>query len=284
VRQNAIRLAMFGLGLAATPVLAQGTGGATIAPVYPAPAPVYAAPVAQPLPAPAGYDAQSAPNPPGIRDYRVTTPAYPAPNPSALPAPAGYDAQQAPNPPGIRDFRVSSPAYPAPNPSALPAPAGHDVQMAPNAPGIPAAGAMRPATVPTTTGYIAPVAQPAPARPMPQAAANPALPMQGDVLNGGDRTSAVADSVAPTTSPVALLGQAEQAARQGRLPLASELVERAESLLLTRSTIAGTESVPVRDGAVARMAQARVALGRRDVNTATALMAEAASMTRTMGM
>ena len=61
-------------------------------------------------------------------------------------------------------------------------------------------------------------------------------------------------------------------------------MERAESLLLTRSTIAGTETVPIRDGAVARMAQARVALGRRDVNTATALMAEAAGMTRGMGM
>lgn len=242
MRSNAIRLAIFGLGLAATPALAlaQSMGGATIAPVNPAP------------------------------------------------APPGYNAQMAPNPPGIRDYRVSSPSYPAPTASALPAPAGHDIQMAPNAPGIPAAGAMAPSTTPTTTGTIAPIAQPAPIRvapaPMPQASANPALPMQGEVLNGGDRTSAVADSVAPTTSPAALLGQAEQAARQGRLPLASELVERAESLVLTRSTIAGTESMPVRDGAVARMAQARVALGRRDVNTATALMAEAASMTRTLGM
>ena len=107
---------------------------------------------------------------------------------------------------------------------------------------------------------------------------------QGPILNGGDSTSARADAVAPTTSPVALLGQAEQAARRGELPLASELVERAEALMLTRSTIAGTESIPTRDGAVAKMAEARAALGRRDVGTATMLMAEAASLTRSMGM
>ena len=107
---------------------------------------------------------------------------------------------------------------------------------------------------------------------------------QGEILNGGDRTSAQADSLATATSPVALLGQAEQAARQGRLPLASELVERAEALTLTRSTIQGTEGIPVRDGAVAKMAEARAALGRRDVSTATMLMAEAASLARSMGM
>ncbi|MBW6400129.1 hypothetical protein KPL78_19880 [Roseomonas sp. HJA6] len=239
MRQNAIRLAMFGLGLAATPALAQMQGGT-----------VYSAPVATPLPAPPGYDAQMAPNAPGIPARPVTTPAYPAPNPSALPAPAGYTPQ-----------------------------------MAPNAPGIPAPAPLRPTVVPASPGYVAPMTQPAPARPvMPQASVDPRLPMQGDVLNGGDRTAAVADSVAPTGSPTALLGQAEQAARQGRLPLASELVERAETLMLTRSTIAGTEGIPIRDGAVAKLAQARVALGRRDVTSATTLMAEAASMTRSLGM
>ena len=102
-------------------------------------------------------------------------------------------------------------------------------------------------------------------------------------LNGGDPVAAQADAAgADQVGP--LLRQAEQAARQGRLPLASEFVERAEALELTRSTLAGTETVPLRDGAVARMAAARAALARRDVPTATALMAEAASLARAPSM
>ena len=107
-------------------------------------------------------------------------------------------------------------------------------------------------------------------------ATTPAL-AQGEILNGGDRVALQADAMAAPSVP-ALLGQADQAARQGRLPLASELVERAEALALTRSTIAGTETIPVRDGAVARMAAAREALGRRDIPAATMLMAEAATI------
>lgn len=102
-------------------------------------------------------------------------------------------------------------------------------------------------------------------------------------LNGGDPVAAQADAVA-THDVASLLHQADQAARQGRLPLANELVERAESLVLTRSTIAGTETIPVRDGPVAKLAEARAALGRRDVPAATALMAEAAGMTRASEM
>jgi ElaB/YqjD/DUF883 family membrane-anchored ribosome-binding protein len=114
---------------------------------------------------------------------------------------------------------------------------------------------------------------------MPAMAQNSNAPAA--VLNGGDQVAAQADGVGtPTIS--GLLGQAEQAARQGRLPLASELVERAETLMLTRSTIAGTETVPVREGAVAKLSEARMALGRRDVPAATTAMAEAASMTRGM--
>lgn len=116
-------------------------------------------------------------------------------------------------------------------------------------------------------------------------AAMPALAQNSNapsaVLNGGDRVAAQADGVG-TPSVSGLLGQAEQAARQGRLPLASELVERAETLMLTRSTIAGTETIPVREGVVAKMAEARMALGRRDVPAATLAMSEAASMTRGM--
>lgn len=212
------------------------------------------------------------------------SPVYTVPNPVPTVPPVGYAAPVTPAP-GVGPAlgTAYSPTMPAPQayvPSTPPQGASASV---PNAPGVGEPFRQAPATVPV---YTAPAVTPIPVVPLAPVAvpANPALPMQGQVLNGGDRTSAVADGVAAQNSPVALLGQAEQAARQGRLPLASELVERAESLMLTRSTIAGTESVPIRDGAVARMAQARVALGRNDVNTATALMAEAASMSRNLGM
>lgn len=241
MRITAIRLAIFGLGLAATPALAQMYGQVQTAPLPGSP--VYVPPAAPP-------------------------PGYAAP---VTPAPGV----------GVAPGTVYSPTV-APAPTYVPtAPPTGSASITHNAPGVGEALRMNPAPTPVAPVYGAPVMAPVP---MQATTPNPALPMQGEVLNGGDRTAAVADTVAPTTSPVALLGQAEQAARQGRLPLASELVERAESLLLTRSTIAGTESIPVREGAVARMAQARVALGRGDVNTATALMAEAASMTRTLGM
>ncbi|NMJ40752.1 hypothetical protein GWK16_05835 [Roseomonas sp. JC162] len=102
-------------------------------------------------------------------------------------------------------------------------------------------------------------------------------------LNGGDRVSAQADAIA-TQQVEPLLQQAEQAARQGRLPLANELVERAEALALTRSTIVGTETQPVTSGPVARMAEARAAIARRDSSTAAMLIAEAASLARAQGL
>lgn len=102
-------------------------------------------------------------------------------------------------------------------------------------------------------------------------------------LNGGDRVGAQADRIS-THEIDPLLQRAEQAARQGNLPLANELVERAESLALTRSTIAGTEGTPVQSGAVARMAEARAAIARRDSSGAAMLIAEAASLSRAQGM
>lgn len=237
MRTTGIHLAILGLGLVSTPVLAQVQ-------TTPLPgSPVYTSP---PL-APTGSAT------------------------SVTPAPGVGVAPGTPNSPTVS----TGPAYAPPI-----APTG-SASVIHNAPGVGEALRVNPAPAPAPVApvYAAPVVSAPSVR---GAAPNPALPLQGDVLNGGDRTSARADSVAVTSSPVGLLGQAEQAARQGQLALASELVERAESLMLTRSTIAGTESVPVRDGAVARMAQARVALGRSDVNTATALMAEAASMARGM--
>ncbi|MBR0652520.1 hypothetical protein GXW78_22885 [Roseomonas terrae] len=114
---------------------------------------------------------------------------------------------------------------------------------------------------------------------MPAYAQNSTAPAA--VLNGGDAVAAQADGVT-TPSVSSLLSQAEQATRQGRLPLASELIERAETQILTRSTIAGTETIPVREGVIAKMAEARMALGRRDIPAATTAMAEAAGMTRGM--
>lgn len=102
-------------------------------------------------------------------------------------------------------------------------------------------------------------------------------------LNGGDPVAAQADAVAAPQVD-ALLRQAGQAARQGRLPLANELVERAEALALTRSTLAGTEAVPVREGPVGRMAAARAAIARRDGASAALLIAEAASLSRDQGL
>lgn len=104
---------------------------------------------------------------------------------------------------------------------------------------------------------------------------------QNATINGGDPVANQADAIASPRVDT-LLTQAGEAARAGRLPLANELVERAETLTLTRSTIAGTEGTPVSGGAVAKMAAARAALSRRDVSTATMLMAEAASMSRGM--
>lgn len=237
MRITGIRVAILGLGLAATPALAQVQ-------TTPLPgSPVYTAPTTPPVGAAA----------------------------SVTPAPGVGVAPGTPYSPTVS----TAPAYVPPV-----APTG-SASVVHNAPGVGEALRVNPApaVAPVAPAYAAPVVA---APSIRGAAPNPALPMQGEVLNGGDRTSAVADAVAPAGSPSALLGQAEQSARQGKLALASELVERAESLLLTRSTIAGTEAVPVRDGAVARMAQARVALGRNDVNTATALMAEAATMVRGM--
>lgn len=102
-------------------------------------------------------------------------------------------------------------------------------------------------------------------------------------LNGGDRTAAVADVVS-NHSVDQLLQRAEQSVRQGNLALANELVERAEAQALTRSTIAGTETIPNRLGPVGRMAEARAAIARRDPSTAAMLIAEAASLARAQGL
>jgi hypothetical protein len=101
-------------------------------------------------------------------------------------------------------------------------------------------------------------------------------------LDGGDRTSAVADVV--STHGVGELQRAEQGVRQNNIALANELVERAEAQVLARSTIAGTETTPERGGPVGRMAEARAAIARQDGSTAAMLIAEAASLARAQGL
>jgi hypothetical protein len=125
----------------------------------------------------------------------------------------------------------------------------------------------------------------APAVSPPGIAAAPATTgVPGDSpLNGGDPTARVADVVAPHAIDQ-LLQQAEQAVRQNNLALANELVERAEAQALTRSTIAGTETIPSRSGAIGRMAEARAAIARQDGSTAAMLIAEAASLARAQGL
>lgn len=68
------------------------------------------------------------------------------------------------------------------------------------------------------------------------------------------------------------------------MPGGNEFLERAETLALTRSTLAGTETVPVGEGPVARLAEARAAIARRDGASAATLIAEAASLGRAQGL
>lgn len=149
-------------------------------------------------------------------------------------------------------------------------------------PAVAQTGSAPMATPPAATTPRAP-APPAIVAPNPSPAAPMVTGVPGDSsLNGGDRTSAVADAVA-THSVGELLQRAEQAVRQNNLALANELVERAEAQVLTRSTIAGTETTPSRVGPIGRMAEARAAIARRDGLTAAMLIAEAASLARAQG-
>ena len=60
------------------------------------------------------------------------------------------------------------------------------------------------------------------------------------------------------------LAEADQALRRGRLGEANELLERAETRLLTRGTLAGLADRPMQDPVVDRIAEARRALTARD--------------------
>jgi hypothetical protein len=76
-----------------------------------------------------------------------------------------------------------------------------------------------------------------------------------------DRNAAMADGV--SGGPEALLRQAQEALRRNRPGEATELLERAETRVLSRSTMANGEE-PMRGGLVQHTAAARAALMRRD--------------------
>jgi hypothetical protein len=76
--------------------------------------------------------------------------------------------------------------------------------------------------------------------------------------------------------PGTLLRMAEAALANRRLYEAADLLERAESRLLTRSELASEADRPAVGGAIGELAAARDALARRDSAGARALVASAA--------
>jgi hypothetical protein len=75
--------------------------------------------------------------------------------------------------------------------------------------------------------------------------------------------------------PVTLIRMAESALGARRFAEASDLLERAESRLLTRAEVASEADRPAVGGAIGELAAARDALGRRDGSGATTLIGSA---------
>ncbi|MGG5812182.1 hypothetical protein [Falsiroseomonas sp. CW058] len=78
--------------------------------------------------------------------------------------------------------------------------------------------------------------------------------------------------------PATLLRLAERTLAAGRLGETTDLLERAEARLLTRSEVATRAGRPLSGGAVGAIAAAREALGRRDQAAAEARLADALSL------
>lgn len=86
----------------------------------------------------------------------------------------------------------------------------------------------------------------------------PAVPQQ-------NRAGATADTIADTQSgSTEFLKQAQSAVRAGNLGVANELLERAATRMLSRSTLATEAGTPMRDPRLERIAAARAALQSRD--------------------
>ncbi len=86
----------------------------------------------------------------------------------------------------------------------------------------------------------------------------PAVPQQ-------NRAGATADAIGETQSGTTeFLKQAQSAVRIGNLGVANELLERAATRMLSRSTVATEAGVPMRDPRLERISAARAALQSRD--------------------
>ncbi|MCK8786009.1 hypothetical protein M0638_16655 [Roseomonas sp. NAR14] len=91
------------------------------------------------------------------------------------------------------------------------------------------------------------------------------------------RDAAAADAMGPET-PFPLLQRAEAMVQRGRLGEANELLERASTRLLTRSTLASQADQPMQSGAVEAISRARTALMSRDRAGAQQQIAQAMRM------
>lgn len=86
----------------------------------------------------------------------------------------------------------------------------------------------------------------------------PAVPQQN---RAGASADAIADAQSGSTE---FLKQAQAAVRTGNLGVANELLERAATRMLSRSTLATEAGAPMRDPRLERIAAARAALQSRD--------------------
>jgi len=97
----------------------------------------------------------------------------------------------------------------------------------------------------------------------------PAVPRQ-------NRSAAEADTVAPADRvPAQWIRQAQHQLRANRYGLANELLERAETRLLSRVSLATEAGIPLASDAVRHLAAARAALLANDLETARSATAMA---------
>jgi hypothetical protein len=93
----------------------------------------------------------------------------------------------------------------------------------------------------------------------------PSVPLQ-------NRDSRRIDTLGELAGPREWLKEAQTAIRAGQLGVANELLERAATRLLTRSTVPALADQPMRDPRLAYISDARQALFRRDRREADRLI------------
>lgn len=108
--------------------------------------------------------------------------------------------------------------------------------------------------------------------------ANPSIP----AVPQQNRVAAEADAMGRQDAG-RWLSQAEQAIRRGQMGQANELLERAETRLLTRSTLATMADQPAQDPIIQRIAEARRALQSRDRSGALSALSGAQASLGGMG-